>query len=801
MSSRRTYQRSTATIRERSGRDEGAGFSPRPDPASLHPSDWRPEAPWPQTEAKVKGAMTEVRLNITRMVSRANTGNQEVHLDPDWRSELCRFLNLPNYTSDSEIFEALTEAEEKLEEAERLKYQYTADPGPPRSQVMHEIHCHRDQIRLIYQDEPWLVESGPYHAHLRGSRPVANLELYLERNKNISFLVFREYECCHRHTRRRHTIEAEESTATDASLFFSKEYIDLISPELRNALTVLSSKLTLGGNPNPPLFEDERSVNISHPYLWWCHHRDEISTEKPRMDPMFQQHVDVVQAYIEDRLRPEWDVVDELTAKGKITVDLLRYLFVPNHLIISQTRGTDISQLNGLITRDWLSVETFNKDAKDFKVSILADSWEFDGSFHKTTTLRRLNCSLLQSRTESFDITSLPIYPAHFAKKSILEGLRGRGKMFWSCRRRKYVSYIKDTDDAAQSTNGSRFMIDLETYNKMHPPSQPPQEPKSSRKPPNPNEILKVDMMSEKPPEDDNFLMCLPSTMKGFDMNTKTWSERTHLSKSCSVWNREAFEDLVIEPKTKDLVKAVVMNRLASEESTDLIQGKGNGLFILLHGVAEIAEKPLYKVTCGDVGTKPDEVEKYLEVVTLLGKTWGCVVLLDEADVFLEQRSLANLKRNALVSVFLRVLEYYDGILILTTNRVGTFDEAFKSRIQLNLRYNKLDEDKRLKIWNNFITRLELRTHKGHDKSSHDYGINSDSIRSKLQALAAENLNGREIRNAISTARQLASFKREAMDYGHLSSVITEANNFEQYLVNLHKGHSADEIQHDIEAR
>ena len=47
------------------------------------------------------------------------------------------------------------------------------------------------------------------------------------------------------------------------------------------------------------------------------------------------------------------------------------------------------------------------------------------------------------------------------------------------------------------------------------------------------------------------------------------------------------------------------------------------------------------------------------------------MVLLDEADVFLEQRSMANLERNALVSVFLRVLEYYDGILLLTSNRVG----------------------------------------------------------------------------------------------------------------------------------
>jgi SpoVK/Ycf46/Vps4 family AAA+-type ATPase len=100
---------------------------------------------------------------------------------------------------------------------------------------------------------------------------------------------------------------------------------------------------------------------------------------------------------------------------------------------------------------------------------------------------------------------------------------------------------------------------------------------------------------------------------------------------------------------------------------------------------------PLYNVTCGDIGTSADEVEKYLQTVLVLGKTWNCVLLLDEADGFLEERSMSDLERNSLVSVFLRTLEYYDGILILTSNRVGTFDEAFKSRIQVALHYPNLD--------------------------------------------------------------------------------------------------------------
>lgn len=101
-------------------------------------------------------------------------------------------------------------------------------------------------------------------------------------------------------------------------------------------------------------------------------------------------------------------------------------------------------------------------------------------------------------------------------------------------------------------------------------------------------------------------------------------------------WNKQAFKTLVAHEKTKELVEALVTNRLAAEKSTDVIHGKGNGLIILLHGgpgvgktftaegVAEIAEKPLYRVTCGDIGTKPEEVEKYLESVFYLAKIWDC---------------------------------------------------------------------------------------------------------------------------------------------------------------------------------
>lgn len=166
----------------------------------------------------------------------------------------------------------------------------------------------------------------------------------------------------------------------------------------------------------------------------------------------------------------------------------------------------------------------------------------------------------------------------------------------------------------------------------------------------------------------------MPLTIKGFNLKTKNWLDLEVDRLREVIWSKRAFESLVIKEKTKWLIQALISNQIEVEKSTDLITGKGNGLILLLHGgpgtdktltaesVAEIAQKPLYPVTCGDIGTEPEEVETYLESVLHVGKTWGCVVLLDEADVFLEQRSLEDLRRNALVSVFLRVLEYYDGI-------------------------------------------------------------------------------------------------------------------------------------------
>ena len=109
-------------------------------------------------------------------------------------------------------------------------------------------------------------------------------------------------------------------------------------------------------------------------------------------------------------------------------------------------------------------------------------------------------------------------------------------------------------------------------------------------------------------------------------------------------------------------------------------------------------------------------------------------MLLDEADDYLEERSIESLARNTLVSVFLRVLECYDSILILTSNRVGKFDLAFCSRIYLAIYYEKLKLNNRRTIWENFIRYLN---------KIGEPGIDYNNINKYKYDLATHELNGR----------------------------------------------------------
>lgn len=121
--------------------------------------------------------------------------------------------------------------------------------------------------------------------------------------------------------------------------------------------------------------------------------------------------------------------------------------------------------------------------------------------------------------------------------------------------------------------------------------------------------------------------------------------------------------------------------------------------------------------------------------------------------------------------MFLRVLEYYSGILFLTTNRVGAIDEAFKSRIHLSLYYPRLSKSQMLGIFKVNLRRLrEIEKERAERlesaASSQDVlplDIRDDEIL-KFAEMHWETTergsrwNGRQIRNAFQVASSLARY-------------------------------------------
>ena len=112
--------------------------------------------------------------------------------------------------------------------------------------------------------------------------------------------------------------------------------------------------------------------------------------------------------------------------------------------------------------------------------------------------------------------------------------------------------------------------------------------------------------------------------------------------------------------------------------------------------------------------------------------------------------------------VFLRMLEYYKGVLFLTTNRVSTFDQAFESRIHLKLHYPDLNIKARKAIW---ITLLQ--------KSQPPANFKVEEI----AELAKYDINGRQIKNTVKTSQLFAASKNELLSASHIHSVLRITEN------------------------
>lgn len=305
--------------------------------------------------------------------------------------------------------------------------------------------------------------------------------------------------------------------------------------------------------------------------------------------------------------------------------------------------------------------------------------------------------------------------------------------------------------------------------------------------------------------------------VRGYALKEKIWLNFFVNAVQDIAFNNRAFESLVLPANQKELILGFTATQQAyRSQFDDVIEGKGRGIILLLCGppgvgktltaesVAEEMKVPLYMMSAGDLGLDPRHVESKLQGILDMCTRWNAILLLDEADVFLEERSLHELERNKLVSIFLRVLEYYEGIMFLTTNRVQTFDAAFQSRIHISIDYPQLSIESRRTVWENFLKQHDIAQSASRVKplkplssaaKSEDAVVTNGELTSEekdkeaqelhmkrtlphkmterdVDTLSQMNMNGRQIKNILKTAQLLASKRGEGLSKIHIMTVL-----------------------------
>ncbi|KAK7425707.1 hypothetical protein QQZ08_007806 [Neonectria magnoliae] len=233
------------------------------------------------------------------------------------------------------------------------------------------------------------------------------------------------------------------------------------------------------------------------------------------------------------------------------------------------------------------------------------------------------------------DISLSNFTPLKFASAEVQQRLMRRGATFWKCRDKQLVAYEGKHNNENQavrfiyltaqempnkSTGAEIHDRFFNTYKELHPQNSYSRSSLATSK-----TAAKLPKDGGEPEAPEIYLF--PPLVPGFDLWRKKWIDPEVGQIRDVTWNEHAFRSLEADEDMKELILALVTNQLAPEVGTDLIDKKGNGLIMPLHGppgtgktfmaesVAEIAKKPLYSVTCGDFGTEPEAVEKYLEAV------------------------------------------------------------------------------------------------------------------------------------------------------------------------------------------
>jgi len=243
-----------------------------------------------------------------------------------------------------------------------------------------------------------------------------------------------------------------------------------------------------------------------------------------------------------------------------------------------------------------------------------------------------------------------------------------------------------------------------------------------------------------------------------FDLERHSyWSVHTSNLKPYA-YDPTLIDKLILPLERKDLISILVAG--ADVQLEDIVRGKTGGIIVICTGppgtgktlsaevFSELVKRPLYRVQCSQLGTSEIALEKTLSTVLTRSSRWNSILLIDEADVYVHERG-EDIQQNAIVGVFLRLLENYRGVLFMTSNRDTIIDDAIMSRATAWIQYDYPEPKALVEIWRVLSTNYEVE-------------LSAAEIDELCKAFPK--ISGRSIKNLLRLGRLLALKKNCKVD-------------------------------------
>ncbi|KAI8211860.1 hypothetical protein K4K53_008743 [Colletotrichum sp. SAR 10_77] len=162
-------------------------------------------------------------------------------------------------------------------------------------------------------------------------------------------------------------------------------------------------------------------------------------------------------------------------------------------------------------------------------------------------------------------------------------------------------------------------------------------------------------------------------------------------------WIWTTNQRVMVDGRTGWKMKDTVTNDISVASH----RGKGLKAF-LSKVVAEEAQRPLYRVSTRELSFDPSSLKKQMSDHFILGRRWGAILLIDEADMFMAKGQSLTTAQNATVTAFVRMLHTYDGLLFLISTSED-IDDVFYDQIHATIKYVNPDESQRTNIWRDAV--------------------------------------------------------------------------------------------------